>query len=63
VTRLRKLWLHLRLLWHGVCPKHGKSLEWGLSCARCMDQRDYRAKIKTSLLLAELRRMNGGRRG
>ena len=63
MTNLRKLWLHLRLLWAGYCPKHAKPLDWGLSCAKCLEQRDYREKIKTSLALAELHGMNGGHRG
>lgn len=39
MSRLRKLFLHLRLLWAGVCPVHGKVIQmFDSGCTICQQQ-------------------------
>jgi hypothetical protein len=63
-VKLRKLWLYLRLLWDGVCPRHGKVIEFGdTGCEVCKQQSLYRRVRGAHATLSELRAMNGGRHG
>jgi hypothetical protein len=61
---MKRIWLHLRLLWAGVCPKHGKVIEFGDSgCEMCQQQR-LNQRVKGAVTaFTQLRTMNGGRRG
>ena len=62
MTRLRAFWLHLFLLWHGVCPKHGKVIEFGdVGCELCQQQSFNRRARKAAESFVELSTMNGGR--
>jgi hypothetical protein len=64
MTRLRKLWLHVRLLWSGVCPKHGKVIEFlDSGCEVCQHESLHRRARGAATQLVELRAINGGQRG
>jgi hypothetical protein len=61
VSRLRKFFLHLRLLWAGVCPVHGKVIEmFDSGCTICKQQDINRRARGAAISYFEL---TGGRRG
>jgi cytochrome c551/c552 len=60
---MKRIWLHLRLLWAGVCPKHGKVIEMFDSGCHLCHQQDINRRARGAVeSLVQLRAMNGVRR-